>query len=119
MSNFKCNKNEKELGRWTTNFIPHGGGRYTGQLVVTDQRVVFHAKFDTSLQGVIGDLFFINTSETGHLIAIPKEHISEIATKISFLNKRILLNTNDGQSYIVDNGMLPVENILHALSKMK
>jgi hypothetical protein len=118
MSNFKCSNNEKELGRWTTNMIPHGGGRYTGQLVLTTQRLVFHAQFDTSLGGVIGDLFF-NASDAGTFITIPKENIREVEPKISFLNKRIVLSTDNDQKYVIDNGMLPVQSILDALSKQK
>lgn len=118
MPNFKCCKDEKELGRWTTNMIPHGGGRYTGQLVLTTQRLVFHAQFDTSLGGVKEDLFF-TSSDAGTFIAIPKENIREIEPKISFLNKRIVLSTDNDQKYVIDNGMLPVQSILDALNKQK
>lgn len=118
MPNFKCSKNEKELGRWTTNMIPHGGGRYTGQLVLTSQRVVFHAQFDTSFGGVIGDLFF-HTSSAGTYITIPKEDIVAIEPVISLLNKRLILNTSNDQSYVIDNGMLPIQSMLDAFKKQK
>ncbi len=114
MGNFKCTENEQEKGRWTTNFIPHGGGRYTGQLIVTNQRVVFHAHFDTSLKGVAEELFLIR-SEKENFISIPRENIAKIDAKISLLNKRVILNTDNGNKYIIDNGMLPVQKILQAL----
>lgn len=118
MPNFKCSKNEKELGRWTTNLIPHGGGRYTGQLVLTNQRMVFHAQFNTSLAGVIGDLFF-HSSDAGTFITIPKEDIVAVEPVISLLNKRLILNTSNDQTYVIDNGMLPVQGILDAFKKQQ
>ena len=118
MPNFKCSNNEKELGRWTTNLIPHGGGRYTGQLVLTSQRMVFHAQFDTSIGGVIGDLFF-HSSDAGTFITIPKENIIDIEPKINILNKRLVLSTDNDQKYVIDNGMLPVQSMLDAFKKQK
>ncbi len=116
MAKFQCEANEKELGRWTTNFIPHQGGRYTGQLIVTDQRVVFHSQFDTSLKAVMGDLFY--TGQDNHeFISIPLENIREISPKISFLNKRLIIDTDNDQNFIIDNGMLPVQKMLDAMQK--
>ncbi len=116
MANFQCEANEKELGRWTTNFIPHGGGRYTGQLIVTDQRIVFHSQFDTSLKGVVGDLFFAG-SDNHEFICIPFDNIREVYSKIRLLNKRVIIDTDNDQNFVIDNGMLPVQKIFDAIQK--
>lgn len=116
MAKFKCNEGEKELGRWTTNFLPHGGGRYTGQLTITDQRLVFHAQFDTSVGGIVGELFFVKSDE-GNFISIPREKIKKIEPKTGLLKKRVIVSTDNEQTYIIDNGMLSIKSILGALGE--
>ena len=69
------------------NFLPHGGGRYTGSLTVTNKKLYYDAKFDTSVGGVLKELLVVKGS-SGYL-CIPKDQITEIKEKSSFFNKKI------------------------------
>ena len=52
MGAFTFEPDEEELGSWTVNYKPPWGGRYTGKLFVTDRRLLYDAKFDTSAMGI-------------------------------------------------------------------
>ena len=39
MAQFEMLPDEKEIGHWTLNYIPASGGRFTGPLTVTNQRL--------------------------------------------------------------------------------
>lgn len=111
---FPLDVDEKELGTWTTNFIITEGGRYLGDLTVTDKRIIYLSKFDTSLNAVINKAFFKTIDQEQYLV-IPREKIQSIIPKKSMLNKRITLVTDDDNEFIVDYGMLSIDPILKAL----
>jgi hypothetical protein len=77
---------------------------------------VFHAQFDTSFGGIVGELFFIKSDE-GNYISIPRERIKKIESKTGLLNKRVIVSTDNEQTYIIDNDMLSMKSILSALGE--
>lgn len=107
---------EKEMGTWTTNFLIPNVGRYVGDLTITDKRIIFLSKFDTSLNSVINMAFF-ETFEDEQYMILPRENIKEIIPKKSMLNKRVTLVTNNNEEYIIDYGMLSIKAIVDALEK--
>jgi len=120
---------EKELGTWTTNFLIPNVGRYVGDLTITDKRVIFLSKFDTSLNSVINMAFFETYEDEEYMILprenyedeeymiLPRENINKVIPKKSLLNKRVTLLTNNNEEYIIDYGMLSINAIVEALEK--
>jgi len=115
MDIFELAENEKEIGSWTTNYLPPDGGRYTGKLVVTDKRILFDAKFDTSLSGTLGELFIISGSH-GY-ISIPKDKISSVEEKGGLLSKKVIIKLEDGKTHTINNGMLSVQKMAEAIEQ--
>ncbi len=113
---FPLDASEKELGTWTTNFLIPNVGRYLGDLTITDKRVIFLSKFDTSLNSVINMAFF-ETFEDEEYMILPRENINKIIPKKSMLNKRVTLVTDNNEEYIIDYGMLSINAIVDALEK--
>ena len=111
---FPLESTEKELGTWTTNFLIPNVGRYLGDLTITDKRIIFLSKFDTSLQSVINMAFF-ETFEDEQYMILPRENISQVIPKKSLLNKRVTLVSKDNEEYIIDYGMLSINAIVDAL----
>jgi hypothetical protein len=114
MSKFSLDPEEQEVGHWTTNFLPGQGGRNTGKLTITDKRVIFHAQYDTSLSGLVSEAIFYKFGDEGYFI-IPRDQIKLVETKSSFINKRVILNLENGQKHTIDNGMLSIDKIVASL----
>ena len=87
MSPITLQPNEKELGKWTLNYLPPGGGRYTGPLVVTNLRLIFDAKFETSVAGALRELIIIEGSQG--IVSIPKSRIKGVEVSKSFAKKLV------------------------------
>ncbi|MBN2113893.1 MAG: hypothetical protein JW785_07190 [Acidimicrobiia bacterium] len=104
---------ERELGSWTLNYLPPGGGRYTGKLVVTDRRLLFDARFDTSVGGVLRQLI-IYEGDQGYL-EIPKTSIRATEVRSGLLSKRVVVTLEDGSQHAFDYGMLSVKKVAEAI----
>ncbi len=106
---------EHELGDWTLNYVPPTGGRYTGKLTVTDKRLLFDAKFDTSLTGTLRELLVVGGSY-GYL-SIPKERVRSVDVKSSLLKKKVEVTLDDDSVHTFDYGMLSVAKIAEAIER--
>lgn len=121
---------ETELGSWTVNFRPSDGGRYTGSLVITDQRVMFVAKYDTSsiastvakvaglgaVSTVAAASYGVHATEAGEVtISIPRTHIRSVCQVGSALSKSVQIQTTDDRDFVFHYGALSVKKILAAL----
>jgi hypothetical protein len=115
MSQFEMLPNEVELGSWTLNYLPQGGGRYTGPLTVTDQRLLFKATFDTSAVGALRELIIYK--DTHGFLVIPKSRIKNIAKKSGLLKKQVLITLDNGDVHTFDYGMLSIEKLAAAIEK--
>ncbi len=105
---------EKELGTWTTNFLIPNVGRYLGDLTITDKRIIFLSKFDTSLNSAL-NMAFLETYEDEQYMILSRDNINKVIPKKSMLNKRVTLVTKDNEEYIVDYGVLSINAIVDAL----
>ena len=114
MAGPELQEGERELGDWTLNYVPPGGGRYTGKLTVTDRRLIFDAKFDTSAAGTLRELF-VGSGEGGY-VSIPKSAITATDVKGS-LKKKIVVRLEDGGEHTFDYGVLPVKNVVAAIAE--
>lgn len=101
------------LGDWTLNYLPPGGGRYTGKLTVTDRRLVFDARFDTSPAGTLKSLIVLEGG-SGYLV-IPKASIRATEVRSGMLSKRVVVTLEDGSRHAFDYGMLSVRKIAEAV----
>ena len=113
MSDMEWDAGEEELGNWTLNYVPPDGGRYTGTLVVTNQRLLFDAQFDTSPEGALAELYITHGSH-GY-ISIPKKSISNVNVQSSFFKKKVVVTVGENQAHTFDYGILSVKGIADAI----
>lgn len=117
MSQLELLPDERELGSWTLNYLPPGGGRYTGPLSVTDRRLLFQATFDSSLAGSLKELIIYR--DTHGFLVIPKERIRQVERKSGFLKKQVLVTLDSGEVHTFDYGMLSVDKLAAAIEAKK
>jgi hypothetical protein len=112
VAKFEYAAGEQELGSWTVNYKPPGGGRFTGKLYVTDRRLLYDAKFDSSVSGVLNDLVSVHLGSEGELI-IAKDDI-----KSSGLDGRakVLVTLEDGSEHWSDCGVMSAKKIAAAIA---
>jgi len=108
---FEYDPGEQELGSWTVNYKPPEGGRYTGKLFVTSQRLLYDAKFDTSISGSLESLIRVDLRSEGYL-EIPRERIAS-----SGLDGRskVLVTLDDGSEHRFDYGIMSAKKIAAAI----
>ena len=58
---------EVEIDTWTLLYVPPGGGKYNGKLTVTNRRLLYDAKFDVSVKGMLAEALFIKWGSEGYL----------------------------------------------------
>lgn len=105
---------ELELGTWTLNYLPPGGGRYTGPLLVTDRRLLFKADFDTSPGGALKELVIFK--DTRGVLAIPRERVLGVEKKSGFFRKRVVVTLVGGEEHTFDRGLLSVDKLAAAIA---
>lgn len=121
---------ETQLGKWTVNYRPSDGGRYLGELVVTNHRAAFTAKYDTSdialtaakmaglatISTIGAASYGVNTTDGGDLtINIPRSHIRRVAQIGGALSKSVVVETTDDAKFEFHYGVLSVKKIVAAL----
>jgi hypothetical protein len=115
MANYQLQPKETEFGKWTLNYLPPGGGRYTGPLVVTSQRLIFDAHFDTSVGGALRELIIV--SGTHGVVSIPKSRIKGVEVAKSLMKKQVKVTLDNSDVHTFDYGMLSVDKIAEAIKK--
>jgi len=115
MGQYELLPGEVELGTWTLNFLPHGGGRFTGPLTVTNQRVLFDAKFNTSVSGVLRELIVFKGS--WGFVSIPKDRIKGVDIQGSLLKKKVMITLDNDHIHTLDYGLLAVQKIADAIKQ--
>ena len=100
---------EQKLGHWTLFYIQPNGGKYNGNLTVTNQRLLYDAKLDASLMGVLGD-----RGASGHL-QIEKSDIANVEVQKKLLSKKPILTLSDGSKHTFDYGALNIDKCVAAI----
>jgi hypothetical protein len=104
------NAGEQVLGHWTLFYIPPAGGsKYNGKLTVTNQRLVYDAKFDASVLGVLG-----NVAVKGGL-QIDKNDIAGMDVEKKLLSKKAIVMLADGSKHTFDYGALNIDKCVAAI----
>jgi len=117
MVDFTLEPDEKKIDAWTVIYISPNGGKYNGKLLVTNKRLLYDAKFDVSMKGMLEEALYYKFGNEGYLV-IPKGRIAKIETKKSFLKKQIILTLDNGQVHIFDYGMLNIDKLAEAITQM-
>ena len=107
-------EDESIIGEWTMNYLPADGGRYTGTLAVTDKRILFDARFDTSFRGLMDESMFVKHGSEGY-ISIPKDRIDNVETAKQGLQKNVVVTLDNGQTHIFNYGIMKVDKIAEAI----
>ena len=105
---------ETMIDTWTIMYSPPGGGKYNGKLHVSNQRLMYDAKYDVSAKGLLAEALFIKWGSEGYL-EINKSDIKEIKSEKSFLAKKVLLTLSDGSVHTFNYGALNTDKLVAAL----
>ncbi len=108
---------EKEIGNWTVLYVPPKGGKYNGKLVVTNKRLLYDAKFDYSLTGLMEEALFVKFGSEAYVV-LPKERIKNVEVKKSFLNNKVILTLDNGELHTFDYGMLKIDKVAEAIKQV-
>jgi hypothetical protein len=113
---FKLNEDETEIDHWTIYYRPNDKVKLSGKLTVSDQRLVYHAKFDASILGQLAYSLAVPGSgdDEGYFI-IDKKDIVDVSVEKKMLSKRVLVTMNDQSVHIFDYGALSVDKVAEAI----
>lgn len=100
---------ESVIDTWTLFYLPPGGGKYNGKLTVTNQRLLYDAKLDASLAGILG-----NYTVDGEL-AIEKTNIRTVEVQRKLFSKRATVTLDDGSQHIFDYGAMNIDKCVAAI----
>jgi hypothetical protein len=100
---------ERVIDTWTLFYLPPGGGKYNGKLKVTNQRLLYEAKFDASVIGVLG-----NRGASGGL-EIDKSDIASVETQKKLLSKKAIVTLTDGGVHTFDYGAMNIDKCVAAI----
>ena len=107
---------EEIIDTWTLLYIPPGGGKYNGRCTITNQRILYDAKLDYSVRGVLKEFMYLKTGTEGYL-AIPKSRISNMETKKNSMDKTVILTLDNGQEHAFSYGALNIDRAAEAMSR--
>jgi hypothetical protein len=105
---------EVNLGTWTLFYLPPGGGKYNGKLTVTNQRLLYDAKFDATFRGMVAEAVTIKWGSEGYL-EIDKRNIQSVEVQKKFLSKKCILSLTDGSKHTFDYGALNIDKTVAAI----
>ncbi len=100
---------EQAIDTWTLFYLPPGGGKYNGKLTVTSQRLLYDARLDASLRGVLS-----NHLVEGQL-AIEKNAITGVEVERKLFSKKATLTLADGSRHVFDYGALNIDKCVAAI----
>ena len=105
----ELNPGETKIDSWTLFYIPPTGEKYNGKLTITNQRLLYDAKLDASLMGVLN-----NRMVEGNL-QIDKQDISRIEVSKKLLSKKATLTLSDGSVHVFDRGAMNIDPVVSAI----
>jgi hypothetical protein len=105
---------ETKIDTWTILYIPPGGGKFNGKLTVTNQRLLYDAKYDVSAKGLLEEAMFVKWGSEGFL-TINKSDITDVQVEKSFLSKKVIVTLSDGSKHTFNYGALSVDKVAEAI----
>ncbi len=116
----------QELGEWTINYIPEEGGRYTGKLTVTAEKLLFKSLYESSNKTIVKAIFLdVGTfaAAGGHTVYrysnddeatvdLPVAEIDRVEASKKGMMKRAVVTMQGGEAFVFDYGMLSVKKLV-------
>ncbi|MEO8845862.1 MAG: hypothetical protein ABI591_33790 [Kofleriaceae bacterium] len=107
---------EAAIDTWTLLYVPPNGGKYNGKLKVTNQRLLYDAKFDMSAAGMLSEALFVKFGSEG-VVIIPKLRIMKVDVQKSLFAKKVLVTLDDGHVHTFNYGMLNIDPVVTAIQQ--
>ena len=116
----------QELGEWTINYIPEEGGRYTGKLTLTAEKLLFKSLYESSNKTIVKAIFLdVGTfaAAGGHTVYrysnddeatvdLPVAEIARVEPSKKGMMKRAVVTMQGGETFVFDYGMLSVKKLV-------
>ena len=116
----------QELGEWTINYIPEEGGRYTGKLTLTAEKLLFKSLYESSNKTIVKAIFLdVGTfaAAGGHTVYrysnddeatvdLPVAEIARVEASKKGMMKRAVVTMQGGETFVFDYGMLSVKKLV-------
>lgn len=100
---------EHAIDTWTLFYLPSAGGKYNGKLTVTNQRLLYDAKLDASLLGILS-----NHLVEGQLV-IEKSAIAGVEAQRKLFSKKAIVTLGDGSRHVFDYGAMNIDKCVAAI----
>jgi hypothetical protein len=105
---------EVEIDTWTLFYLPPGGGKYNGKLTVTNRRLLYDAKLDVSIKGMLSEALTVKWGSEGYL-EINKSNIQSVEVQRKLLSKKCILTLTDGSKHTFDYGAMNIDKPVAAI----
>ena len=104
------------IDTWTILYETQQGGKFNGKLTVTNQRLLYDAKFDVSAQGLLEEVLFVKWGSEGYVV-IPKERIIDVKVSKSLFSKKVILTLDNNSQHTFNYGMLNIDPVVEAINR--
>ena len=119
-------------GQWILNYLPEEGGRYTGELTVSAEKVRFVSLYESSNKTIVKAIFVdvaTFAASGGHMVyrysnneeaivELPIEDIASVGAQKKGLMKRVVITMKDGSVFVFDYGLLPVKKLADRIESL-
>jgi hypothetical protein len=105
---------EVYLDTWSLFYLPPGGGKYNGKLIVTNHRLLYDAMFDATFKGMVAGALTVRWGSEGYL-EIDKKHIQSVEVQKKLLSKKCVLTLTDGSKHTFDYGAMNIDKTVAAI----
>ena len=105
---------ESKIDTWTLFYLPPGGGKFNGKLTVTTKRLLYDAKIDASVKGMLSEALFAKWGSEGYL-EINKDDIAHVEVEKRLLSKKCKITLIDGSVHTFDYGALNIDKMAAAI----
>ncbi|MEO7982629.1 MAG: hypothetical protein ABI688_00980 [Bacteroidota bacterium] len=113
---FTLSPDEQIIDTWTLLYLPRtGSAKYNGKLTITNKRLLYDAKYDVSLKGLLSEAMFVKWGSEGYL-EILKSDIADVQVEKSFLSKKATLILMDGTSHTFSYGAMNIDKVVAAIN---
>jgi len=116
----------QELGEWTINYIPEEGGRYTGKLTLTAEKLLFKSLYESSNKTIVKAIFldvgtfaaagghtvYRYSSDDEATVDLPVAEIARVEASKKGMMKRAVVTMQGGETFVFDYGMLSVKKLV-------
>lgn len=122
----------QELGNWAVNYLPDEGGRYTGKLKLTDEKLVFVSLYESSNKTIVKAIFldvgsfaaagghsvYRYSNDDEARVELPVNEITGVKATKRGLLKQAVVTMQGGEEFVFDYGMLSVKKIVEAIESV-